>query len=179
MSTPSQNATVLHPVLKQPPILTPGQLTVTAIAEWDHGCNQYFLHARNIAAAQKIPLVAAGFQDRLVQGWYKSNATTLNALSWDDFVADFRAHFLDDHWDQTLRAEMLTETMTDNDSFLVFVRELELKNTLLINTPCHFSDSQLRDHITARLTDRLRAHALSDPGPTRHRLRKVEEEYAR
>ncbi|TFK79084.1 hypothetical protein K466DRAFT_506169 [Polyporus arcularius HHB13444] len=163
MSTPSQNATVLHPVLKQPPILTPGQLTVTAIAEWDHGCNQYFLHARNITAAQKIPLIAAGFQDRLVQGWYKSNATTLNALSWDDFVADFHAHFLDDHWDQTLRAEMLTETMTDNDSFLVFVRELELKNTLLINTPCHFSDSQLRDHITARLTDRLRAHVLSDP----------------
>ncbi|TFK79076.1 hypothetical protein K466DRAFT_570455 [Polyporus arcularius HHB13444] len=155
-------ARVLHPILKQPPILTPGEITAESIVDWDNAAQQYFLHAKTIPVADRISFVAAGFQDRLVQGWWKSNQKSLKSLDWDDFITELRAEFLDDNWDRLIRSELLTMRMQDDDSFLDFVRRFEMKNTLLIGTPLHYDDKGLRNELTARLTDRLQIHAYTD-----------------
>ncbi|TFK79407.1 hypothetical protein K466DRAFT_609598, partial [Polyporus arcularius HHB13444] len=160
MNDPTR-AAVSHPVLKQPPLLTSGTVTPEAVSEWESACQQYFLHSKGITDANRVSLVAAGFQDRLIQAWWKSNNATLAPLSWDDFVSEFRAQFLDDNWDINLRMSLLRMRQKPGETFAVFIRRFEMQNALLAGTTRHLSDTTLRAEITARLSARLQLHANS------------------
>ncbi len=154
-------AHVTHPVLKQPPILSPGDLTPEAVAAWATACQQYFLHAKSIAPADRISFVVAGLQDPLIQAWWNIDKANLSTMTWDDFLQEICAEFLPDNWDRTVRPQMLHMKMSSDQSFASFARAFETKNTLLAGTALHYTSSSLRDEITARLTERLQAHAYT------------------
>ncbi|RDX39931.1 hypothetical protein OH76DRAFT_1424009 [Lentinus brumalis] len=156
------NAQVTHPVLKQPPILSAGILTPEAVSAWDAAAQQYFLHSKSVAVADRTSFVAAGFQDPLVLSWWTTNQATLSTLVWTDFLAELRTEFLDDNWDRTIRSQMLAMRMKPGGNFASFVRDFETKNTLLTGTALHFTPSSLRDELTARLSEQLQAHAYTD-----------------
>ncbi len=161
MAMNNGHAQVLHPVLKQPPILTPGEITPEVLVQWDSSCQRYFTH-KGVAVSERIEFVSAGFQDPLVQAWFNTNNTALNALSWTEFLNEIRATFLEDNWDRNIRSQMLALRMRPGVTFANYVRDFEMRNILLAGTLLHFNDAALREQITARLSDRLQVHAYTD-----------------
>ena len=75
-----------------------------------------------------------------MQGWLQSNSSLLTSLSWHDFVNKFRSHLFDPNWDCSICSELLAMKMCPSTTFLAFVHNFELQNTLLVRTPMHFSD---------------------------------------
>ena len=61
-------------------MLTSGDLSPDVVADWEQACLRYFLH-KGVDVADRVEYVSVGFQDRIVQGWYQANSSSLTGLS--------------------------------------------------------------------------------------------------
>ena len=81
------------------------------ITDWENSCQQYFLHAKGLAVSDCVSHVTAGFQDRIIQNWWRINQKSLITLGWDEFIEEFRNTFLDTNWDLAVLSDILALRM--------------------------------------------------------------------
>ncbi|GBE88594.1 hypothetical protein SCP_1304120 [Sparassis crispa] len=141
-------ATVLHPSLKQAPILTPSKLTPAILLKWEAGCLQYF-KKKNIANTDHVTKVTGSLQDELIQDWYLSNADEIEAMRWPNFLATMHSRWLEKNWEDKMLTELIRMRQRDDDCFEHWVVNLQKQNALLRRSSLHMEDDSLHTQITA------------------------------
>jgi hypothetical protein len=153
MANQSKFATVEQESPSRPPVLTAGDLTPAVARSFEMACLGYFEH-KDIAEDKQVRKILAGLQDSRMQDWVSVDRDRFLALSFPDFMKEFRAGYLPEDWEEITRIELLA--MTQNDlPFWDFAIQVQAKNSLLQNTPSYLATESLRHRIESGMTQKL------------------------
>jgi len=82
------------------PVLTPGDISPTVMCQFEHGCQNYFVH-KKIIADDQVALIIGGIQDNRVGDWISGDHDRLIMLSFEAFMVEFRDNYLAKDWKRT------------------------------------------------------------------------------
>jgi hypothetical protein len=151
---PSSNlATVDWDAPTKVPILNAGDITPDVMREYEDDCINFF-DAKEIPADKQVRKILAGIKDHRIKDWISVEREALLALSFEDFMSEFRTNYLEEDWESTTRRQLLAMTQ-GNQSFWTFAVALQAKNSLLINTPSYLQKDKLRHQIEAGIDAKL------------------------
>lgn len=153
MSSQSRFAVVVQDSPSKVPLLLPGDISPTVMRNYEHACYGYF-DTKDIAADKQVRKVIAGLRDPRIQDWVGINRDRLLQLEFGVFIAEFKAAYLPKDWEEITRIELLQLTQ-GNDNFWDFSVQVQTKNSLLINTPSHLNDEQLRHRMESGMNPKL------------------------
>ncbi|KIM88189.1 hypothetical protein PILCRDRAFT_3223 [Piloderma croceum F 1598] len=128
---PSGLATVEWEAPTKVPILNAGNITPDVMREYEDDCINFF-DAKEIPADKQVLL----------------------ALTFEEFMVEFRVNYLEEDWESTTRCQLLAMTQ-GNQSFRNYAVALQAKNSLLINMPSYLQKDKLRHQIEARIDAKL------------------------
>ncbi|KAJ7696738.1 hypothetical protein B0H17DRAFT_1197849 [Mycena rosella] len=113
----------------------------TVIREWELAANTYF-SVKSIAADKHLAMVMGHLHDHCIMDWLSvdTNYNAAKAMTFKEFMVD-----------------------PATQSFFDFQQALHTRNTILINTPSHYSDERLRGHFEAAMLPELIADYEDDP----------------
>lgn len=97
----SADTAVIHTNLKCVPVLTAGCVTPAALFTWEGGCRQYFCH-KNVAKSKQVAFASGGLQDPCIMDWWMTEGDELEKLSFAEFMARFRLHWLPPNWSDAI-----------------------------------------------------------------------------
>src|SRR6202020_2479844 len=78
------------------PILTPGDISPVVMCQFEHACNNYFVH-KKIIADDQVTLILSGILDNCIGNWISADCDHLVVLSFDmfdAFMVDFHLNYL-------------------------------------------------------------------------------------
>ena len=164
MST--QRATVSHPNISCPPIVSEGDITPEVICEFEYHAKIFFMNAKGgIEDDQKVAKILGCFHDPLVRDWVACEEATLKALPFPEFLTSLRERWLDSDWEHTLVTQILGCRLNPTkEKFETWAQRIQKLNVTLQGTTSHLSDSQLRTQLEAGLDEDLRI--LASDGKT-------------
>lgn len=139
----------------KPPTLTAGELTPEVVRAWDMACQNYFTH-KEVAEDVQVKKVAWGMLDPRLQDWYMTNRAALDAMSFADYMKDFRTNWLDSDWAAQVRKKLLSSAQGTRP-FTEWAAELQSTNALLTGETCYFSKTLMRNQLEANMNDDLSA----------------------
>ena len=156
-----REATVSHPNTARPPLLSDGKVTPGVVRQFEYLCETFFMYAKGgIREEQKVARLFGSFQSQRIKDWIIVNDTTLTALTFPEFMKEFRRRWLPKHWEITLQAKVLRTTLDPTkETFETWVRDVQILNIGLRGTPEHVSETQLRAQLEANLDEELRTMA--------------------
>ena len=177
-----KEATVLHPNHARPPIMTDGEVTPGVVRHFELVCGTYFMYAKGISEEQKVARLLGSFKNPDIKAWIIMNRTTLAALTFPDFMKEFRRQWLPEGWENTVRAEVLRSHLDPTkETFEAWVTHVQTLNIVLRGTPEHLSDTQLRVQLEANLDKELRtmvydemAHKIEELHPWIQRVQRLD-----
>jgi hypothetical protein len=137
----------------KPPVLHAGDVTPAVMREFEEGCIGYFEN-KEIEEGKQVRKILAGFKDTRVRDWISTDRARLLGLTFDDFMTEFRAAYLDDDWEETTRRE-LGAMAQGSDSFWDYAIRVQAKNSLLVSTSSHLDEEKLRHRIEAGMDELL------------------------
>lgn len=147
--------------------MSEGDLTAENSKQWADGCQDYFEN-KDIAANKQVRKVLGSLKDPRICEWANTDRSRVQALTFEKFMDELRAEFLDEDWEGKTRAEVLA-VCQNGHPFRDFFRLLNAKNALLANTPSHFDDAKMQHQLEAGmdkvLTERgnlLKANKIAD-----------------
>ncbi|KAH9009482.1 hypothetical protein EDB85DRAFT_2162677 [Lactarius pseudohatsudake] len=156
-------ATVSHPILTRPPILTAGQITPKAVRDFENHCNTFFINAKDgVEDNEKVKRIIGCFENTLVDDWALCDSERLMALTFPEFMKQFRARWLPLNWEQAVRTQMLNSRLDPSQRFDAWSDQILSYNVSLRNTTSHMSDAQLRIQLEAALDEELRTMATDE-----------------
>ena len=156
-------ATVVHERMTLPPILTDGEITPKVIRDFESHCSTYFLNAKGgVTEEQKVTRIMGCFQNDLVDDWTQVEKTRLLALTFEEFMKEFRERWLPPNWEQAVRTQMLNTRLSPSQRFQPWAAQILSHNVSLRNTQSHMTDAQLRTQLEAALDEELRALAAEE-----------------
>lgn len=97
------------------PILTPGDLDMETVVNWDHACRRYFT-IKEIKDNLRVIHASAGLQDMRIGEWYQTDQEYLGGLDWPDFIAEFKGRWLQPEWESTCNT-LIRYRQRPTDSF--------------------------------------------------------------
>lgn len=133
--------------------MTEGKITPEVSKRWEDGCIDYF-ECKEIAEDKQVRKVLAGLRDQRVCDWFSINRAHIQALTFPNFMKEFRIAFLDEDWEGKCCCELLTMTQ-GRDAFKDYLCRLQTKNALLMNMTSHLDESKLRHQLEAGLEEVL------------------------
>ncbi|KAF4611693.1 hypothetical protein D9613_004203 [Agrocybe pediades] len=148
MPQTKSEATIIHPRVKDCPILTEGDVTPYTFiqlkfAHWD------FFSERDIQDVDKVKQVLPGFRDKKIRMWIRARRSYLYTLSYEAFMYEFSRHYLPSSWETRTRVEMSRMRMEKNETFSSFCRRVRTHNIILRDTTSHLDDTRLRHQLEA------------------------------
>lgn len=154
-------ATVTHPNPKLVPILTAGEVSPEVLFDWASACEVYF-EEKDIADNKRVAKILGGLQDTLARNWYLTNAATLKALTWEEFLKKMKKRFLHPRWVDNLGSEMLAIRQGEGEAFNAFSERMLKYNAVLRETSAALDDEHFIRQITAAMCPDLRAAVIDE-----------------
>ena len=140
--------------------MTDGEVTHGIVRHFELVCGTYFMYAKGISEEQKVARLLGSFKNPDIEAWIITEHTTIAALTFPDFMKEFRRRWLPEHWEIILEAEVLRSLLDPTkETFETWVTRVQTLNIALRGTPEHVSDTQLRDQLGANLDEELRIMA--------------------
>ena len=144
---PSTLTTVDREVPTKVPILNAGDITPDVMRKYKDDCINFF-DAKEIPADKQVRKILAGIKDHHIKDWIAVKRNTLLALTFDKFMTEFCANYLEEDWESMMRRQLLAMTQ-GTESFWNFAVTLQAKNSLLTGTPSYLQKDKLRHQIEA------------------------------
>ncbi|KAF8240300.1 hypothetical protein L208DRAFT_1113073, partial [Tricholoma matsutake] len=98
--------------------------------------------------------IAYAFEDPLFSDWFQTSQTYYEGLSFSEFMAKVRSHWLAAGWEKDL-AHKVHNSKQGLISFCDFAMSICCDNLLLKNTRYHLSPAQLCTQIELNLSHKL------------------------
>ncbi|KAG1802447.1 uncharacterized protein BJ212DRAFT_1304812 [Suillus subaureus] len=167
ISNTSKNAHVDQSAPTKPPFLTPGDITLEVLQNWEMGCRQFIKH-KEVAAEEQVGKVVWGMQEPSIQELYLNDQECINRLTFEDYMAEVHIYWLPLDWANITHHKMLSLNQGDKP-FNEWAVEVQTLNTLLHGTTLHLSETDLHYHLEAhmhadlkvRLLDKKHLHLLN------------------
>jgi hypothetical protein len=156
MPSQSHFATVEQDAPSKPPILTAGKITPAGMCSYENACLSYFEN-KDIAEEKQVRKVLGGLQDSHLQDWVDIDREHFLALSFIDFMVQFRAGYLPEDWEEVTHIELLGMIQEDQ-SFRDFAVKIQAKNSLLCNTTSYLDQEKLCHRIKSGMNQKLALH---------------------
>ncbi|KAJ7437698.1 hypothetical protein FB451DRAFT_1450431 [Mycena latifolia] len=130
-TTTNKHATVSRHTGKLPTFHR-GEITALACSEFQDACTNYFAH-KDTAAEKQVSIILGCFEDMKVNNWTRPVAQRkrLTALSFPDFMGEFRKKFLKANWMEATHAEVLSSRMKAVETFDEWATNLQSLSALL------------------------------------------------
>jgi len=146
-------ATVDWEVPTKVPILNADDITPDIMCEYEDTCINFF-NAKEIAADKQVRKILVGIKDHHIKNWIVVEHDALLALTFEEFMIEFRTNYLEDDWELMTHRQLLTMTQ-GNQTFWNFAVALQAKNSLLINTNLYLLKDKLCHQIKAGIDAKL------------------------
>lgn len=155
---PGQTAIVTHIDQRHPPSVSPGTITPEVASDFEQSAMFFFLNAKGgVADDQKVSRILGCFTDSLIRDWMKCEMDTLTALSFTEFMEQFRAKWLAPNWEHEVTTQILGARLDPaKESFEDWVIRIQKLNVTLRGSPSHLDGTQLRAQLEAGLDPDLR-----------------------
>jgi hypothetical protein len=106
-------------------------------------------------------MIAAGLKDMHIRDWFAADRAHICALTFSDFMQEFRHNYLDDDWEETTRHELFS--MTQGSSvFWDFAISVQSKNSLLSGTTSHLKEDKLHHQLEAAMEECLSKRCVTE-----------------
>lgn len=135
------------------PILGSGILTYPDIKEFQRQCKRFFAN-KAIPDGEQVGRIVFNFDSDSHQDWIDADLARLTALSFDDFMSEFKRKWLPTDWE-----DEIVETLISHQGsrpFWDWVVDVKKANTLLVGNDNHVEAAKLKAHILARISPPLR-----------------------
>ncbi|KAJ6490459.1 hypothetical protein DFH09DRAFT_947820, partial [Mycena vulgaris] len=138
------------------PTFHKGELTPLVIDDMELACTNYF-NAKDVAAEKQVVTILGCFMDPHFTNWVRPSATRarLIALTFPEFMKEFKEKFLDDDWETLVRSDVMSMRQADDQTFDQFATSLISHTSLLADT-APIGDVQTRHQLEAGMADDLR-----------------------
>ena len=150
-----------HPDVTLPPRLSDGKILPKAVWNFERHCRNYFLNAEEVPDDAKVSRLLSSFEDCLVNDWMTVNRDRLTAITFEQFMTEFRTRWLPRHWESQMRMQLLRSRFDPKKvDFETWVYQVQVLNVYLRGTPSHLDDDsmrlQIRDSIDGELQSLVR-----------------------
>ena len=125
---------VSHTNLKTVPILGPGNVTAAVLFAWENACRQYFRH-KGVETSKQVAYILGGLQDPRIIDWTLTNTEELESLSFTEFMAKLREHWLPHNWHADIVADMFAARQRDDQQLDAYITKVEKLNVYLRDRP--------------------------------------------
>lgn len=156
MPPPNQscNAIITQTGPDRYPLFGVGTISFESIRRFGIACYRVF-QAKGVPPESQVGRIMYCFERDNVIAWVEANHDTLLALTFDEFMTEFKSKWLPRDWQDQL-VDKVIERQPHDISFADWIITLTNANSYLKGRPSHVPDDQLRDHIIARFSDHLR-----------------------
>jgi hypothetical protein len=155
----SKYAYVEQDSASRPLTLHAGDISPVVMREFEEACIGYF-ESKEVEDDKQVKKILPGLRDSCIRDWLASDRERIRELTFDDFMNEFRAAYLDEDWEENMRRELGGMTQ-GKDSFWDYTIRVQSKNSLLTGTPSHLSQEKLRHCIEVGMNDLL-AHRCAN-----------------
>jgi hypothetical protein len=127
-------------------------------------CENFFVNAKGgIAEAQKVTRLFGSFENPLINDWISCERATLAALSFPEFMKEFRRLWLPTNWEHAVKSQVVGSRLhPSKDKFETWVAHVQTLNATLRGTSSHLNNEQLRFRLEANLDGDLRTLAYDE-----------------
>jgi hypothetical protein len=153
MSSQSRLASVEQDAPSKVPMLLPGDITPSVMHMYENACRGYF-DTKDVAEDKQVRRILAGLRDNCIQDWVSIHRDHLLAMTFDDFLAEFKTAYLPKDWEEITCIELL-QLMQGEDSFWNFSILVQAKNSTLSSMQSHLSEMQLRHRMESGINTTL------------------------
>jgi hypothetical protein len=95
------------------PILTLGDISLSVMHQFEHGCRNYFIH-KKIVVDDQVSLIIGGILDDHVSDWISAECDHIVTLSFDVFMTEFHQNYLAEDWEEDTLCELLSMPQGNN-----------------------------------------------------------------
>src|SRR6266404_488894 len=155
----TKDAIISHPVLSCPPQLSGGRIMPVVVQAFENHVENYFLNAKDhpIPKADKVTHLLGSFEGPLVNQWISQNQTRLCALTFPQFLAEFRQCWLPNKWEQELLTQILQARLEpQKSSFEDWSTEIQTINNALTRTTAFLTEDQMCQQLESNIDKDLR-----------------------
>ena len=115
-------------------------------------CLRYF-SVKTVPARERVTCVIHGLESPGMQDWICIHSICLSALTFDDFIGEFKKKWLPKHWEDDIRNKVIG--MQGDRTFWEWQNELRNNNILLTGLLDHITLDNLRKHFSDRFNNDL------------------------
>ena len=153
----NKEAVASHLALSCPPHLSKGKITPNNVWEFENHCENYYMNAKGgVEDGQKVMKILGCFENPLVNDWISVNRTRLCVLTFEDFMIEFRQHWLPRNWEEDVAMCILSSRLDPKQmTFEEWAAQLQMWNIALHGTDSHIDDEQMRQQLDANLDTEL------------------------
>jgi hypothetical protein len=134
-------------------MLTPGELTPAIVHSFETKCLGFFEN-KDVPKDKQVCKILAGLKDTRIQDWISVDRDRFLAMSFSDFMTEFRAGYLPEDWKEITCIELLG-MLQNADAFWDFAVQVQTKNLLLRGTPSYLKETELCHRIESGMTQKL------------------------
>lgn len=132
------------------PSLGPGIITPEVADLLVSACCNYF-SAKDIPDDKMVAKTFSCFVDPRIQKWINSDCARSAALSFTDFVTEFKGEYLERDWESKLRCRLQSARMHADKPFSDYFNDVYSMNCLLDGTTSYLSDAEFCMTVEAAL----------------------------
>jgi hypothetical protein len=147
----------VEPTSAKAPVLTEGDISPAVMMDFENAALDFFV-SKSVLLEKQVTMIIPGIKDLRIRDWISAECARLVELPFADFMTEMRANYLHQDWEDQIRNQILTSTLTSSQtSFWNWLQKLLKLNCLLCGTALVFDDAALRNHLEAHLDEELRA----------------------
>ena len=125
-----------------------------------------FFVSKSIPSEKQVSMIIPGIKDLRICDWISAEHVHLFELPFIDFMKEMRVNYLHQDWEDQIRNQILTSTLTSSKTlFWNWSQKLLKLNCLLHGTASVFKDTALHNHLEAHLDDDLQAYLKHNKVP--------------
>jgi hypothetical protein len=148
---------IVEPTSAKAPVLTEGDISPAVMMDFENAALDFFV-SKSVPDEKQVTMIIPGIKDLRIRDWIAAERARLVALQFPAFMTEMRANYLHQDWEDQIRNQILTSTLTSSKtSFWNWSQQLLKLNCLLRGTTSFFDDAALRNHLEAHLDEELRS----------------------
>ncbi|RXW12425.1 hypothetical protein EST38_g13429 [Candolleomyces aberdarensis] len=143
---------------KVPPTLRPGDITPEIARHFENGCKSYISDKGIKEDEQVRRILNSCFQDNRIIHWVDCNRERFEAMSFAEFMVEFRDEWLEHEWARKLDSK-LRVMRQKNRPFREWYNDFYSQTLLLTGTSEEMSEKDVRKLVYSLMDDHLRSRA--------------------
>jgi hypothetical protein len=147
----------VEPTSAKAPVLTEGDISPAVMMDFENAALDFFV-SKSVPTEKQVTMIIPSIKDLRIRDWISADRARIIVLPFAEFMAEMRENYLHQDWEDQIRNQILTSTLTSSkSSFWNWSQQLLKLNCLLRGTSSVFDDAALRNHLEAHLDEELRA----------------------